>query len=58
MTHNLRKNWSIEAGQGMIAIMEFTDKSFNTGIINTLKDLKDSMNIMKMGLECRCTYKD
>ena len=31
----------------MTGIMEFADKDLTEAIINTLKDLKDNMNIMK-----------
>lgn len=34
----------------MIEIRDFLDKSFNTGIISILKDLKENVNIMRKQL--------
>lgn len=43
-------------GEKVIEIMEFADKSFNTSINNTFKDLKESINIMRKEVEY--IYKD
>lgn len=47
MTYNQKKNQSIVTRQEMIEIMEFTDKTFKRHVINTLKDLKENMNITR-----------
>ena len=43
MTHNYKKNQSIEIGPEITEVMGSVDKVFNS-FINTFKDLKDEQN--------------
>lgn len=50
VTHNQKKNQSIETEPDMTKIMELTDKNFKT-IINLLKNVEENMNMMKEKIE-------
>lgn len=51
VTHNNKKNQSIETEPEMTKMMILTDKNFKTAIINLLKNVEENMHKIKKTME-------
>lgn len=47
ITYNQEKNQSIKSDPEMTEMMKLADKDFITAIINTVKDVKENISVIK-----------